>query len=130
MPWTPWEKFQIKMLSFQILRFALLQRFQQSIQNQAFRIGSENDNNDLVQKDKISKLGEKIVLDKLGHYKIYDFRSFSTSDAFKHVGLQITFNRYKVHQISPPRVDYAWFFVERITYQNVTQLYNVYALGP
>ena len=37
-----------------------LLRFQQSIQNQAFPMGSENDNNDLTQKGQISKFGKKI----------------------------------------------------------------------
>ena len=36
--------------------------------------------------------------DKLGHYKTYDSRKYLIRDAFKHVWLQNTFDRCKVHQ--------------------------------
>ena len=55
--------------------------------------------------------------DKLGHYKTYDFRKFP--DAFKHVRLQITFNRCKFHQILPLMVDYACFLVKCINCKSV-----------
>ena len=57
--------------------------------------------------------------DKLSHYKTYDFRKFLIPDAYKHVRLQNTFNRCKVHQILPLTVDYACFLVKCINYQNV-----------
>ena len=64
--------------------------------------------------------------DKLSHYKRYDFRKYLISDAFKHVRLQNTFNRCKVHQILPLTFDYAWFLVKCINYLNVMCLKIIY----
>ena len=47
------------------------------------------------------------------------FQKLPISDVFKHVRLQITFNRRKVLQISSLTVDYACFSVKCINYQNV-----------
>ena len=66
--------------------------------------------------------------DKLSHYKTYDFRKFLIPDALKHVRLQNTFNRCKVHQILLLTVDYACFSVKCINYQNVMCLQIVYFL--
>ena len=60
---------------------------------------------------------------KLLQYTIYLENSL-IPDAFKHVRGQNTFSRYKVHQISPPMVDFAWFLVKCINYRKVTQLCN------
>ena len=66
---------------------------------------------------------------KLNPYETYDFREFLIPNAFEHVRWQNTFNRFKLHQISPPMVDSSWILVKFINYQNVTRLCNVYALG-
>ena len=66
--------------------------------------------------------------DKLGYYKIYDFRKFIIPDAFEHVRLQNTINRCKVHQILPLMVDYACFLVKCINYQKVMCLQMIYFL--
>ena len=57
--------------------------------------------------------------DKLSICKTYDFRKTFIPDAFKHVQLQNTINRCKVHQILPLMVDYTCFSVKSINYQNV-----------
>ena len=46
-------------------------------------------------------------------------KKFLIPDAFKHVRLQNTFNRWKVHQILPRTVDDACCLVECINYQKV-----------
>ena len=66
--------------------------------------------------------------DKFSHYKTYDFRYFLIPDAFKHVRLQNTFNRCKVHQFLPVTVDYACVLVKCINYQNVICSKIVYFL--
>ena len=107
----------------------------QSIQNYPFRVGSENAMNDLIQKDEIkySNFGKKyfnlyFYSDNLSHYKTYDFRKFFIRDALKHVRLQNTFNRCKIHQILTLTVDYACFMVKCINYQNVMCSRIVYFL--
>ena len=49
-------------------------------------------------------------------------------DAFKEVRLQNAFNSCKVHQILPVTVDYAWFLVKRINYQNILCIQMIYFL--
>ena len=73
----------------------------QPFQNQAFRVGSENDKNDFIQKDEFRKNCFVLYFfsGKLSHYKTYDFKKLLISDAFKHVRLQNTFHWCKVHQI-------------------------------
>ena len=78
---------------------------------------------------------DKVTLDKscfnlyfLNHYKPCDFRKFLSPDAFKHVRLQNTFNRCKVHQILPLMVDYACFLVKCISYQSVMRMQKNYFL--
>ena len=58
----------------------------------------------------------------------YDFRKFLIPDALKHVRLQNTFNRYKIHQILRLTVDYACFLVKCLNYQNVMCLKVIYFL--
>ena len=55
-------------------------------------------------------------------------QKFLIPDALKHVRLQNTFNRCKVHQISPLTVDYACFLVKWINYQNVLRIQIIYFL--
>ena len=57
--------------------------------------------------------------DKISHYKTYDFRKFFIPEAFKHVGLQNTFNRCEVHHILSLMVNYPGFLVKCINHQNV-----------
>ena len=45
--------------------------------------------------------------DKLSYATTYVFKKFLIPYTFKDVRWQNIFNRYKVHQISPPMVDYA-----------------------
>ena len=66
--------------------------------------------------------------DKLSHYKTYVFRKFLNPDAFKHVRLQNTFNRCKVHLILPLTFEYAYFLVKCINYQNVMCMQKIYFL--
>ena len=66
--------------------------------------------------------------DKLSHYKTSDYRDFLLLDAFKHIRLQNTFNRCKVHLILPLMVDYACFLVKCINYQNVMCIQKIYFL--
>ena len=69
-------------------------RIKESIQNQAFRVCSENDTNDLIQKDKIWQIGKEYFIfyffsDKLSHYITYVCRKLLILDAFKRVRCQI-----------------------------------------
>ena len=64
--------------------------------------------------------------DKLNHYKTYAFTKVLISDTFKNDRWQNIFNRYEIIQISPPRLDYAWFLGKPMKYQNIIQLCNVY----
>ena len=71
----------------------------------------------------------EIFAEKLSYNKTYVFRENLIPDAFEHVRWQNNSNRYRLHQILTPKFDYAWLLMKRINYQNVTQLYNLYALG-
>ena len=66
-------------------------------------------------------------IDKLSHYKTYDFRKFLNLDASELVRWQNTFSRYKTQQISHLRVDYACFLVKCINYQNVMCVQKVFS---
>jgi len=95
------------------------------IHNQAFRKRQQG-------REKVSLEKNCFILyffsEKLSLYKTYDFRKFLISDAFKHVRLQNTFNRCKVHQILPLTVDCACFLVKCINYQNVMCKQIIYFL--
>ena len=65
---------------------------------------------------------------KLNHYKTHEFKKFLIPGAFKHIRLQNTFNRCKVHQILPLMVDYVCFLVKCINYQNVMCIQKIYCL--
>ena len=64
--------------------------------------------------------------DKLSYYKTYDFRKILIPDAFKHVGLQNTFNRCKVHRILSLMNNYAGFLVKSKNYQNIMCTKKIY----
>ena len=113
---------------FRVLLCKNIMEILQSIQDQAFRVGSEIDNNEFIQTDEINCFFLYFYSNKFSHCKTYDFRKFLIPDAFKHVRLKNTFSKCKVHQILPLTVDYACFLVKCINYQNVMCLKMIHFL--
>ena len=122
------------LFKFRVFRYKNVTGILQSIQNHAFRVGSEKRQQWSYARgrDKVTLEKHCFILyfysDKLSHYKTYDFKKFLLPDAFKHVRLQNAVNKCKLYQILPLRVDYACFLVKCINYQNVKWLKIIYFL--